>query len=158
MAVGDIYEVAQRLQKDSIAMALYRNKEGKFLICKTPFFHQYTLPCTPIDDSQSVNYFLNPILEEEFNIVPIITDYIETTRGIYLKNNKLSLGNIICIKYTDYDNILNTVDKNIMDSVIYTEKQYVTYEEVLELYNNNQINSYSMYCIEREYQSEVEQQ
>lgn len=156
MAVGDIYEVAQKLQKDSIAMALYRNSEGKFLICKTPFFNQYTLPCTPIDESQSITYFLNHILEEEFNLVPMITNYIETTRGIYFKNNKLSLGNIICIKYTDYNKLLNTVDKNIMDSVIYTEKQYITYEQALDLYNNNKINTYSMYCIEREYQSEGE--
>lgn len=153
MAVGDIYEVVQKLQKDSIAMALYRNSEGKFLICKTPFFNQYTLPCTPIDESQSVTYFLNPILEQEFNIVPMITDYIETTRGIYLKNNKLSLGNIICIKYKDYSRMLKAVDENIMDSIIYTEKQYITYEQALELYNSNKINSYSMYCIEREYRS-----
>lgn len=153
MAVGDIYEVAQKLQKDSIAMALYRNSEGKFLICKTPYFNQYTLPCTPIDESQSVTYFLNPILENEFNIVPMITDYIETTRGVYLKDGILSLGNIICIKYKDYSRALNTIDSNIMDSIIYNEKQYITYEQALDLYKTNQLSTYSMYCIEREFNS-----
>lgn len=155
MAIGDIYEVAQKLQKDSIAMALYRNQEGKFLICKTPFFNQYTLPCTPIDETQSITYFLNPMLEIEFHLVPMITDYIETTRGIYLKEGKLSLGNIICIKYKDYKNPLQQ-ENNLSESSVYTEKQYITYQQAIELYNSKELSEYAMYCIEREYHAKEE--
>lgn len=153
MAVGDIYEVVQKLQKNAIALGLYRNREGKFLICKTAFFNQYTLPCIIVNEKQSVTYFLNPVLEKEFNLVPMISNYMETTRGVYYKDKALTLGNIICIKYEDYDTSFVNKDTNILDSLEYKEKQYVTYEEAVKLYKANKLSSYSMYCIERDFNS-----
>lgn len=151
MAIGELHEVVKKLQKNALAMALYKNKEGKYLICKTPYFNQFTLPCITVDETKSITYFLNPILEEEFNIVPMITNYLETIRGIYLKETYLTIGNILCIQYKDYKTEIPSKDENITNSIIYTEKQYISYEQALQLYSTNKLNSYSMYCIEREY-------
>ena len=151
MAIGELHEVVKKLQKNALAMALYKNKEDKYLICKTPYFNQFTLPCIPVDETKSITYFLNPILEEEFNIVPMITNYLETIRGVYLKETYLTIGNILCIQYKDYKSEIQSKDENITNSIIYTEKQYISYEQALQLYSTNKLNPYSMYCIEREY-------
>lgn len=138
-------EVIEQLQKESLAMVLYRNEEKKILIAKGPYWERYSLPCTRVTDSNAAYAYLNPILRKEFGINTQIKDYMELVRGFYkAEDGEYKNGNLICFlgeEYYDYPGKPNLEP----EPEIFSEAQYVTLDELMALYEEEKVTEYTMY-------------
>ena len=138
-------EIIEQLQKESLVFAAYYNDEGKLLIAKGPYFKRYSLPAVRVTDSDSTYTYLNPILQKEFGINAYIKDYIELVRGFYkAEDGEYKLGNFICFfanEYYDYPGKPNLTP----NPEIFSEAKYVTYEELIQMYERDEVTEYTMY-------------
>ena len=141
-------EIIEQLQKESLAFVVYHNNEGKILIAKGPFFKRFSLPAVRVTKSDATYSFLNPILRKEFGINTYIRDYIELVRGFYKTEEGYKLGNFICFfanEYHDYPGKPNLTP----EPEIFSEAKYVTHEELIQMYENDEVTEYTMYYVGR---------
>lgn len=140
-------EVLKKLKKDGLIFGAFRSEKNKILICKTPFFHQYSLPCIKLNEGEEISEKFDPMFRNEFQITPEIKKYLELTRGFYEENNIEKNGNFICLHIEEYPEYPLKKKPALKPSGNYTDIKYVTYEEALELYHNKELTNYSMFYI-----------
>lgn len=142
-------EALKNLKRDGLIFGVYISEDNKILICKTPFFHQLSLPCVKLNEGEDISYQFDPMFRNEFQITPEIKQYLELTRGFYEENNIGKNGNFICLHIEEYAEYPLKKKPMLKPSGNYSEMQYITYEEALELYHKNEITNYSMFYIFR---------
>lgn len=142
-------EIIAELQKESLLFVAYHNDEGKILIAKGPYFKRFSLPAVRVTKPDASYTFLNPILRKEFGINTYIKDYIELVRGFYkAEDGQYKLGNLICLfakEYYDYPGKPNLTP----EPEIFSEAKYVTYEELIQMYERDEVTEYTMYYASR---------
>lgn len=148
MNIKSYEEIVEQLQKESLALVVYHNNEGKILIAKGPYFKRFSVPAVRIVKADASYTYLNPVLRKEFGINTYIKDYVELVRGFYKTEEGYKLGNLICFfanEYHDYPGKPNLTP----EPEIFSEAKYVTYEELIAMYERDEVTEYTMYYASR---------
>lgn len=142
-------EIIEELQKESLVFAAYYNDEGKVLIAKGPYFKRFSLPAVRVTQPDATYSYLNPILRKEFGINTYIKDYIELVRGFYkAEDGQYKLGNFICFFANEYHDYPGKPELT-PEPEIFSEAKYVTHEELIQMYENDEVTEYTMYYVGR---------
>lgn len=148
MEIKPYEEIMEQLQKESLVFVLYYNEENKLLISKGPAFDRYSIPYTRVTNPDASYAYLNPILQKEFGINTCIKDYVELVRGFYKTDDGYKLGNMICFLSEEYKDYPGKPDLEAKPEV-FSEAKYVTYEELVNMYEQGEVTEYTMYFVSR---------
>lgn len=149
------------LSKDPIVTCLYRRKtDGKFLVCKSKYNKKIGLPIVKIlvsnysiqhgkATSKDVSVQVVNTFRKEFGLDPEILNYYEGTKTSFVNNGVILNGNNIAFDMTDAGEYKGkpTITQN--PSGDYTEVQWMSYNQILELVKTNLFDSSSLYYVLR---------
>ncbi|MGL5314381.1 MAG: hypothetical protein ACRC92_14115, partial [Peptostreptococcaceae bacterium] len=149
------------LSKDPIVTCLYRRKtDGKFLVCKSKYNKKIGLPIVKIlvsnysiqhgkATSKDVSVQVVNAFRKEFGLDPEILNYYEGTKTSFVNNGVILNGNNIAFDMTDAGEYKGkpTITQN--PSGDYTEVQWMSYNQILELVKTNLFDSSSLYYVLR---------
>lgn len=141
--------VLDNLQKDGLVFGAYINGENNFLICKTPFFTELSLPCVKMFVGKEITDLFIPMFKDEFQITPMIKNYVELARGSYLDGEEQKNGNFVCLYITEYPHFPLKEEPKLKPSGKYVDIRFVSYDEAKRLYASGELSEYSMFYISR---------
>lgn len=149
------------LSKDPITTCLYRRKsDGKFLVCKSKYNKKIGLPIVKIlvsnynvqygkATSKDISVQVVNTFRKEFGLDPEILNYYEGTKTSFVNNGVIANGNNMAFDMTDAGEYKGkpTITQN--PSGDYTEVQWMSYNQILELVKTNSFDPSSLYYVLR---------
>lgn len=110
-------------------------EDGKILLCKSEYFKKITIPLIYNEYSK-----FETMLKNEFGIFPFLTKLYKEYEVPIILNEEYVNINIYPFKVEEYPDYTLKEEVKIDESGEYTEKKYYSYEEALELYNQEEIS------------------
>lgn len=149
VVANDLNVVLDNLQRNGLVFGAYADEEERYLVCQTPYFPELSLPCVKMYAGEEVTSKFSPMFKNEFQITPMIRNYVELVRGSYMDGDIQKNGNFICLYITEYPYFPLKDNPELRPSGDYTDIRYITYDEAKHLYSIGELNEYTMFYISR---------
>ncbi|MGL5714443.1 MAG: hypothetical protein ACRCX2_15600 [Paraclostridium sp.] len=143
-------KIITELSENTMAGAIYKNPQGKLLICKTPHSNgKWSFPTVVTNTSKTVVKFIESLFLTEFGLDLQIVDYYETTRTQWKMGSTYKMFNFLCYDFIEPVPYIGQPDLTPTPSGDYTNISYKTPAEIIDLYENCQFEDSSMYYLLR---------